>query len=147
MQSQICFWIHLRALFTLQQYKDKVLFYSEKLVWGTLMNKQIQFVVVVLVALTLLPALNLSLSSVNAANTQSSWIVMKPMPTARGEFGVAVVNGKIYAIGGLNGDNLPVSAVEEQILQRFQYGAPNTTPPRTTSADSDYLSESLFDVK
>jgi N-acetylneuraminic acid mutarotase len=38
---------------------------------------------------------------------------MTPMPTARGEFGIAVVNGKIYAIGGLNGNDLPVSTTEE----------------------------------
>ncbi len=42
----------------------------------------------------------------------------------------------------------PVSDVEEQILQRFQYGQSNPkAPPQTSSADSDYLSESLFDVK
>jgi N-acetylneuraminic acid mutarotase len=35
------------------------------------------------------------------------------MPTARGGFGVAVVNGKIYAIGGINGDNEPLNTVEE----------------------------------
>ncbi len=35
------------------------------------------------------------------------------MPTARGEFGVAVVNGKIFAIGGINGDGLPLNTNEE----------------------------------
>ena len=34
------------------------------------------------------------------AVTSSSWSLMTPMPTARDFFGVAVVNGKIYAMGG-----------------------------------------------
>jgi N-acetylneuraminic acid mutarotase len=38
------------------------------------------------------------------ADDQSLWSPLTPMPTARGGLGVAVVNGKIYAIGGLNGD-------------------------------------------
>ena len=37
---------------------------------------------------------------------------MTPMPTARSELGVAVVNGKIYVIGGLSG-GLPVNVNEE----------------------------------
>jgi N-acetylneuraminic acid mutarotase len=35
------------------------------------------------------------------------------MPTARGEFGTAVVNGKIYVIGGVNQNNQPLNTVEE----------------------------------
>ena len=38
--------------------------------------------------------------------SDSSWTIMEPMPTARGWFGVAVVDGKIYAIsGGSSGIN------------------------------------------
>jgi N-acetylneuraminic acid mutarotase len=48
-----------------------------------------------------------------AADIPSSWSSMSPMPTARGGVGLAVVNGKIYAIGGLNGNNVPVSTTEE----------------------------------
>ncbi len=39
------------------------------------------------------------------STTEDSWATMEPMPTARGSFGVAVVDGKIYAIGGFNGSN------------------------------------------
>ena len=66
-----------------------------------------------LIALTLLPALSLNLPSAKAEVTSSSWTSMTPMPTARGGVGVAVVDGKIYAIGGLNGNNQPVSTTEE----------------------------------
>ncbi len=38
---------------------------------------------------------------------------MATMPTVRGGFGLAVVGGKIYAIGGINQDNAPLSTVEE----------------------------------
>jgi N-acetylneuraminic acid mutarotase len=43
----------------------------------------------------------LSFPLVNA--TEDSWTMLEPMPTARSWFGVAVVDGKIYAIGGTNG--------------------------------------------
>jgi len=46
----------------------------------------------------------ISLPLVNA--TEDSWETMEPMPTARSGFGVAVVGGKIYAIGGFNGTAL-----------------------------------------
>jgi len=34
--------------------------------------------------------------------TEDSWTILEPMPTARSGLGVAVVDGKIYAIGGWN---------------------------------------------
>lgn len=37
------------------------------------------------------------------------WETLKPMQVARGGLGVAVVNGKIYAIGGSNGTSWPIS--------------------------------------
>lgn len=46
------------------------------------------------------------------AATEDSWVTLKPMPTARRDLGVAVVNGKIYAIGGRN-DNGRLSTNEE----------------------------------
>jgi len=52
---------------------------------------------------------------VNAADggVESSWITVSSMPTKRGQFGIAVVSGKIYAIGGVNGDGVQLSIVEE----------------------------------
>ena len=46
------------------------------------------------------------------ADDQSLWNPLTPMPTARSDLGVAVVDGKIYAIGGLSGDS-PVSNNEQ----------------------------------
>ena len=43
--------------------------------------------------------------------TEDSWATKEPMPTARYRFGVAVVAGKIYAIGGL--DSGPLGTNEE----------------------------------
>lgn len=48
----------------------------------------------------------------SAGATENEWKVKTPMPTARGGLGVAVVNGKIYAIGGLR-NNTQVAVVEE----------------------------------
>ena len=39
-----------------------------------------------------------------AGAAENEWTARTRMPTARGGVGVAVVNGKIYAIGGLNND-------------------------------------------
>jgi N-acetylneuraminic acid mutarotase len=79
-----------------------------------MINKQLKILTIILIALELLiPVLNIGLPSVKATDTASSWSTMSPMPTARGGVGLAVVNGKIYAIGGLNGNNVPVSTTEE----------------------------------
>ncbi len=49
---------------------------------------------------------------VYSAEPEDSWKSLAPMPTARGGLGVAVANGKIYAIGGVNG-GLPLNTNEE----------------------------------
>ncbi len=66
-----------------------------------------------LVALTLSSAFTVfNVAPSQAAEETSSWKTMALMPSPRGGFGVAVVNGKIYAIGGLNNGN-PLSVNEE----------------------------------
>jgi N-acetylneuraminic acid mutarotase len=90
-----------------------------------------------LIALTLLPAINLP--PTEAADPQSFWTTMSPMLTARGGFGVAVVDGKIYAIGGLTGDDLPVSITEEYNPQTNQWTSKTPMPtPRSGFAITVY---------
>jgi N-acetylneuraminic acid mutarotase len=65
-----------------------------------------------IVAIIVLPAFNLPRAQAQASQNQNSWTSLAPLITARGELGVAVADGKIYAIGGLNG-NSPLNVNEE----------------------------------
>jgi N-acetylneuraminic acid mutarotase len=64
-----------------------------------------------LIALSLIAAF--TNPPIRAADSPNSWAASSPMPTPRGGLGLAVVNGKIYAIGGLSGNNQLVSTNEE----------------------------------
>ncbi len=66
--------------------------------------------VMLIIPIIVLSAFNFP--STKATDENSSWTTMTPMPTARGGLGVAAVNGKIYAVGGLNG-NSPVNNNEQ----------------------------------
>jgi N-acetylneuraminic acid mutarotase len=79
--------------------------------WGVKIEKSTQILIILLIGLAILPATNLFPGAV--ADIASSWSTLTPMPTTRGEFGVAVVNGKIFAIGGINGNGLPLNVNEE----------------------------------
>jgi N-acetylneuraminic acid mutarotase len=74
---------------------------------GSSINKHIQVLTVMLIiAAMVFSAFNLPSTK---ADEQSSWNPETPMPTARGGLGVAVVDGKIYAIGGSSGSDLPLN--------------------------------------
>jgi hypothetical protein len=65
-----------------------------------------------IIAIMVLPAFNLPRAQAQASKNQNSWASLAPLPTARGELGVAVADGNIYAIGGFNG-NSPLNVNEE----------------------------------
>ena len=69
-----------------------------------------------------------NLRAVKASDDQP-WSQLSNMLTARGGLGTAVVNGKIYAIGGLNGD-LPLNVNEQfdPVLNKWTTKAPMPTP-------------------
>ncbi len=92
-----------------------------------------QILIFMLIALMVLPAINLNLPQAKAAtDTQSDWTTVSPMPTARGGLGIAVVSGKIYAIGGINGNNLPIGTTEEYDPQTNTWSSMASMPtPRS----------------
>src|SRR5450755_1091022 len=64
-------------------------------------------------ATTTTPAPHSGISS-SAVRRQSTghWTTVAPMPTARYDLASGVLNGKLYAIGGVGSDNIPVNTVE-----------------------------------
>ena len=65
------------------------------------MNKKLTPFLIIILLVSLF--LSTSQFSVGGAD-ENSWTTKEPMSTARGGLGVAVVNGKIYAIGGSNNE-------------------------------------------
>ena len=62
------------------------------------------------ILVVLLSFLTLSIPTGNC-QIEDSWTELTPMQEKRGDYGVATVDGKIYAIGGFNG--VPLSIMEE----------------------------------
>ncbi|RMH34249.1 MAG: hypothetical protein D6690_10930 [Nitrospirae bacterium] len=57
------------------------------------------------------------------------WSELPPMPTARGALGVAALNGRLYAIGGFDGETNPaVVEVLDLATQQWSTAAPLPTP-------------------
>ena len=68
---------------------------------GTRMCKNVSFPLVL--ALLIASLMVIATSSASPSMTENSWTTKAPMKEARAYLGVAVVNGKIYAIGGDTG--------------------------------------------
>ena len=71
-------------------------------------NKFLVSALALLLAISVVAAPFLSIEKVNAEDG-GSWTTMEPMPTARSGLGVAVVDGKIYAIGGYGNSQLDIN--------------------------------------
>jgi len=89
------------------------------------MNKKLIRVVTVTLLLSIV--LSTFQFSIGGA-AENEWTAKKPMPTAREGLGVAVVNGKIYSIGGLNNDtNLTVNEEYDPIMDTWKTKEPMPT--------------------
>lgn len=67
---------------------------------------------VLLIAVGLLAAFFAPFLTSAAAAPEASWTTLASMPTARGDFGIAVHEGKIYVIGGVNQNGEYLGTVE-----------------------------------
>jgi N-acetylneuraminic acid mutarotase len=83
--------------------------------------------VVLLLVLVLLVATRV-ISVKPAWAAKGSWASMAPMPTARRDVGLAVVNGKIYAIGGWNGNYVAENEEYDPATNTWTTKAPMPTP-------------------
>jgi N-acetylneuraminic acid mutarotase len=109
----------------MQPYKGKVYFIIEELGDCSLMNKKLIHIIIVLLLVSLLLSI-LRFPVVDAG--ENEWTSMAHMPTARGGLGVAVVNGKIYAIGGVNNDTqLAVNEEYDPATDTWKTRAPMPT--------------------
>jgi N-acetylneuraminic acid mutarotase len=82
--------------------------------WVSAISKQRCIYTVLLVTLSIFAALIMpfyALPSVSAEQT-SAWNSLASMPTARADFGIVALEGKIYVIGGINGAGEPLATVE-----------------------------------
>lgn len=126
--SQWLSWPPLFSLHYSNKYKGKVLFYLKRKAGGLPINKQLQILIVLLLIITtIIPAT--SFPAAQAAEEKGVWTTLTPMPTPRGGFGLAVSSGKIYAIGGING-NTSLGTTEEYnpITNEWSSKTPMPTP-------------------
>jgi hypothetical protein len=111
----------------MQPYKGKLHFNTEnKRETLQFMTKKLTpFLIVILLVSTFIATVQLP--AVDAA--ENSWTAKNPMRTVRGGLGVAVVNDKIYAIGGSNNDTqLGVTEEYNPVTDTWTTKAPMPTP-------------------
>jgi N-acetylneuraminic acid mutarotase len=90
------------------------------------MNKKLTSFLVLMLFVS--PVLFISQFFVTASE-ENSWIAREPMPTARGGLGVAVVNDKIYAIGGSNIEiQLGITEEYNPVTDTWTVKSPMPTP-------------------
>ena len=91
------------------------------------MNKKLTHAVIAILAVSMV--LSTFPFPSGSGAPENEWTTKTPMPTARGGFGVAVANGKIYAIGGLNNNtNLAVNQEYDPTANSWKTKTPLPTP-------------------
>jgi N-acetylneuraminic acid mutarotase len=91
------------------------------------MNKKLTHAVIAILAVSMV--LSTFPFPTGSGASENEWTTKNPMPTARGGFGVAVANGKIYAIGGLNNNtNLAVNQEYDPAANSWRTKTPMPTP-------------------
>lgn len=88
-------------------------------------RKMVPFLIIILVVPLFLSTAQFPIVDAD----ENSWTTKESMPTARGGLGVAVVNGKIYAIGGSNNDTqLGLTEEYNPITDMWTSKTPMPTP-------------------
>jgi N-acetylneuraminic acid mutarotase len=98
------------------------------------MNKTISVLLILILIASSLLTVKPVFSLTGTDNAENKWTQKTPMPTARGGLGVAVVEERIYAIGGYNGMGAPVDP------------APNAQPGRYKEFGSFLGTNEMYDV-
>lgn len=94
-------------------------------------NKQLRVLTLLLLA-SMVVSIAASFHSAKAVEETSPWTTLSPMSNARGGLGLAVVAGKIYAIGGTNGTSV-LNIVEEYDPTTDKWTTKTPMPTERTS--------------
>jgi len=116
-----------------KHYKDKAPINTQTTRGGYPIDKHTQIPIALLIMmLIVLPAFNMAGAQTQPSQTtQNSWTTLASMPTPREGLGIAVVNGRIYAIGGLS-DNTLLNVNEEYTPSLNQWTTKSPMPTART---------------
>ena len=99
-----------------------------------------------LIVFLVLCSLLVSLPNIAAVRaTEDSWTTLEPLPTIRRDLGVAVVNGKIYAIGGRNDGNY-LSTNEEYDPETNTWSSGRQMPTARHSLGVAVMDDELYAI-
>src|SRR3990172_10884990 len=78
---------------------------------------------------------------------ENSWTLKAPIQVARGSLGVAVVNGKIYAIGGSNGSSPNGTSIYVGTIEEYDPSRDTWTFKRSMPTSRIYSTIAAFQSK
>ena len=99
-----------------------------------------------LIAFLVLFSLSINLLNIAVVRAvEDSWTTLEPLPTIRRDLGVAVVNGKIYAIGGRNDGNY-LSTNEEYDPETNTWSSGRQMPTARHSLGVAVMDDELYAI-